>query len=123
MEWADETCSRCLLVSSQDSAHLKTVIAMLHDHGIQTEEGLHRPWRSASFESSVMVAPEDFFRASVLYKESEIAPETGSTLVSSLAPSRLMERGKRKFLLEFFAKPKQPKPTASGRFWENRASG
>jgi hypothetical protein len=66
MEWADETCSRCLLVSSKDSAHLKTVIAMLHNHGIQTEEGLHRPWRSASFESSVMVAPEDFLRASEL---------------------------------------------------------
>jgi hypothetical protein len=123
MEWADETCSRCLLISSQDSAHLKTVIAMLHDHGIQTEEGLHRPWRSASFESSVMVAPEDFLRASVLYKESEIAPGTGPTLVSRLAPSRLTERGKQNFLFDFFAKPKQPEPTASGRFWENRASG
>jgi hypothetical protein len=66
MEWVDETRSRCLLVSSKDLAHLKTVIGMLHDHGIQTEEGIHRPWRSASFESSVMVAPEDFLRASAL---------------------------------------------------------
>jgi hypothetical protein len=123
MEWADETCSRCLLVSSQDSAHLKTVIAMLHDHGIQSEEGLHRPWRSASFESSVMVAPEDFLRASALYDELAISPATSPMLVSNLAPSRLMERGKRKFLFEFFAKPKQPEPTASGGFWENRASG
>jgi hypothetical protein len=60
MDWADETRSRCLLVSSKDSAHLKTIIAMLHDHEIQTEEGLHRPWRSDSFEPLVMVAPEDF---------------------------------------------------------------
>jgi hypothetical protein len=39
MEWAAESRSRCLLVSSKDLAHLKTVIGMLHDHGIQTEEG------------------------------------------------------------------------------------
>jgi len=109
-------------VSSKDSAHLKTVIAMLHDHGIETEEGLHRPWRSASFESSVTVAPENSLRASALYDELEIPPVTGPTLVSSLAPSRLMERGKRKFLPELFTKPKQPKSTDSGRVWENRAS-
>jgi hypothetical protein len=123
MEWADETRLRCLLVSSKDPAHLKTVIGMLHVHGIQTEEGLHRPWRSDSFEPSVMVAPEDFVTASALYKESEIPPRTGPTLVSSPAPPRLMERGKRKFLPGFFAKPQQPEPTDSGRSWENRASG
>jgi hypothetical protein len=123
MEWVDETRSRCLLVSSKDLAHLKTVIGMLHDHGIQTEEGIHRPWRSASFESSVMVAPEDFLRASELYAESEIAPGTGPTLVSSLAASRLTERGRRKFLPEFFARHKQPEPIDSGRSWESRASG
>ena len=38
-------------------------VPVLHDHGIQTEEGLHRPWRSASFESSIMVAQEDLLRA------------------------------------------------------------
>jgi hypothetical protein len=53
MEWADETRSRCLLISSKDPARLKRVIAMLQAHGMQSEEGLHRPWRSASFESSV----------------------------------------------------------------------
>jgi hypothetical protein len=123
LEWADETRSRCLLVSSKDSAHLKTIIGILHDHGIQTEEGLHRPWRSASFESSVMVSPEDYPKASVLYEELEIPPGTGPKLVSILAPSRLRERGKRKFLPEFFARHKQPEPTDSGRSWENRASG
>jgi hypothetical protein len=56
----------------KDPADLKTVVAMLYAHGIQTEEGLHRPWRSASFESSVMVSPEDYPEASVLYKELEI---------------------------------------------------
>jgi hypothetical protein len=123
MDWADETRSRCLLVSSKDSAHLKTIIAMLHDHGIQTEEGLHRPWRSDNFEPSIMVALEDFLRASGLYKELEIAPATGPTLVSSLASSRLTEHGQRKLLPEFFARHKQPEPTNSGRSWENRASG
>jgi hypothetical protein len=123
MDWADETRLRCLVVSSKDPAHLKTVIGMLHDHGIQTEEGLHRPWRSDSFEPSVMVAPEDLLRASELCTESEIAPGTGPTLVSGLAPSRLAERGKRKLLPEFFSRHKQPAPTDSGRSWENRASG
>jgi len=122
MEWADETHLRCLLISSKDPAHLKTVIAMLQDHGIQTEEGLHRAWRSERFEPSVLVAPEDFLRASVLYDELEIAPGAGSPLVSSLAPSRL-ERGKRELLPEFFARHKEPEPTQSGRSWEDRASG
>jgi hypothetical protein len=111
MEWADETRLRCLLVSSRDRAHLKTLIGMLHDHEIQTEEGLHRPWRSDSVEPSVMVAPEDFPTASMLYKESEIVPGTGPTLVSSVAPSRLTEPAKGKLLPEFFARHKQPEPT------------
>jgi hypothetical protein len=123
MEWADDTRLRCLVVSSKDPAHLKTVIGMLHDHGIQTEEGLHRPWRSAGFESSVMVAPEDYPKASVLYEELEIPPGTCPALVASLAPSRLTQRGKRKLLPEFFARHKQPEPTDSGGSWENRASG
>jgi hypothetical protein len=122
MEWINEARLRCLLVSSKDPAHLKTVVAMLHAHEIQTEEGLHRPWRSASFESSIMVSPEDYPKASVLYKELEIPPGTGPALVSSLAPPRLMERGKRKLLPEFFAKPKKPEPTDFGRYLKNRAS-
>jgi hypothetical protein len=68
---------------------------MLHKHGIQTEEGLHRPWRSTNFESSIMVSPEDHPKASVLCRELDVLPGTGT---SSLAPSRLMERGTRKFL-------------------------
>jgi hypothetical protein len=44
MELINETRLRCLLVSSKDAAHLKTVVAILHAKGIQTQEGLQRPW-------------------------------------------------------------------------------
>ena len=123
MEQINQARLRCLLISSKDPAHLKTVVAMLQEHGIQTEEGLHRPWRSANFESSIMVSPEDHPEASVLYKELELPPGTGPTLVPSPAPSRPMESGKRKFVSEFFARPKQPEPTDSGRLWGSRTSG
>jgi hypothetical protein len=68
-----------------------------------------------------MVSPEDYPEALVFYKKFEIPPGTGPTLVSSLAPSRLMERGKRKLLPEFFAKPKKREPTDFGRYLESRA--
>jgi hypothetical protein len=122
MEWVDETRLRCLLVSSKDRALLKTVTGVLHDHGIQTEEGLHRPWRSATFESSVMVTPEDFLRASVLYKELEVSAGIESSLVPNSASSMLLEPEKRRLSLDFFAKPKQPKATDLGRYLKNRAS-
>jgi hypothetical protein len=122
MEWINEARLRCLLVSSKDPAHLKTVVAMLHAHGIQTEEGLHRPWRSASFESSVMVSPEDYPKASVLYNELEIPVGIEPMVVPNLASSRMMERGKRRVSPEFFAKPKQPEATDFGRYLESRAS-
>ena len=123
MEWADENRSRCLLISSKDPARLKRVIAMLHAHGIQSEEGLHRPWRSAEFESSVMVSLEDYPEASVLYKELEIPAGLNPTLVPNLASSsKLMELGNRRVSPDFFAKPKQPEPTDFGRYLKNRAS-
>jgi hypothetical protein len=123
MEQITQARLQCLLVSSKDAAHVKAVVAILEAHGIQTEEGLHRPWRAAGFESSVMVSLKDHATASVLYKELEFPPGTGPALVSSSAQSRIMKSGKRKLLPEFFARRKQPGPTASGRFWENRASG
>lgn len=88
MEWADETPLRSMVVSSKDPSHVKAVVAMLREHGIQTEVGLHRAWRSDSFEPSVMVAQEDSFRASMLYKESEIAAVAFPTVVSMREPSR-----------------------------------
>jgi hypothetical protein len=72
-----ETRLRSLLVSSDDPARLKTVAAMLHAQGIETEEGLHRPWRSERFESSILVSPEDYSKALLLFKEFEIAPRIG----------------------------------------------
>ncbi len=75
-----------LLVSSSDPIRLKTVVAMLHAQGIQSEEGLHRPWRSVGFESSIMVSSEDYSKASVLYEEFEVAPRIRPALVSSLPP-------------------------------------
>jgi hypothetical protein len=122
MEWKNEVRVRRVLVSSQDPAHLKTVIAMLHAHGIQTEEGLHRPWHSAAFESSVLVSPEDYPEASVLYKESGIPAEIEPTLLPNLASSRRTERGKGELSSDFVAKPKQPEPTDFGRYLKNRAS-
>jgi hypothetical protein len=79
-----EAQSRCFVISCKDPGRLETVAAMLHAQGIQTEEGLHRPWRSESFESSIMVSSEDYPKASVLCKEFEIAPQAGPQLVSSL---------------------------------------
>jgi hypothetical protein len=122
MEWINEARLRCLLVSSKDPAHLKTVVAILHAHGIQTEEGLHRPWRSASFESSIMVSPEDYPEASVLYKELEIPAGIEPTFVPNLASSMLMQRGKQRVSCDFVAKPKQPEPTDFSHYLKNRAS-
>jgi hypothetical protein len=122
MECINEARLRCLLVSSKDPVHLKTVIAMLHAHGIETEEGLHRPWRSASFEPSVMISSEDFPKALELYNELAI-PERTKPVVPNLASSMLMERGDQEVSPDFFAKPKQPQPTDFGRYLQNRASG
>jgi hypothetical protein len=51
---------------AKEPAHLQRVIELLHRHAIPTEEGLHRPWRSACFEPSLMVASEDYSRAIAL---------------------------------------------------------
>jgi hypothetical protein len=48
---------------SKEPAHLQTLIELLHLHAIPTEEGLHRPWRSACFEPALMVASADYLRA------------------------------------------------------------
>jgi hypothetical protein len=55
---------------------------MLNANGIQTEEGLHRPWRAAGFESAIMVSPEDFPKASALYNELETLAGTNFMVVS-----------------------------------------
>jgi hypothetical protein len=50
----------------KDPASLQRVTELLHSHSIPTEQGLHRPWRSACFEVALMVASEDYPRASAL---------------------------------------------------------
>jgi hypothetical protein len=82
MEWANGTRWRCLLISSKNPAYRKSVIAMLNANGIQTEEGLHRPWHAAGFESAIMVSPEDFPKASALYNELETLAGTNLMVVS-----------------------------------------
>jgi hypothetical protein len=83
MDWANGTRWRCLLISSKNPAYRKSVIAMLHANGIQTEEGLHRPWGAAGFESAIMVSSEDFSKASALYNELETPAGANFMVVSS----------------------------------------
>jgi hypothetical protein len=65
MKWTTEIHWRRLPVA-KEPADLQKVIELLHRHAIPTEEGLHRPWRSACFEPSLMVASEDYPRAIAL---------------------------------------------------------
>jgi hypothetical protein len=66
MEYSSETHLHCLLVSSSYPPHLRSVAAMLYAHGIQVEEGLHRPWGSDELIPALMVSREDYPRASAL---------------------------------------------------------
>jgi hypothetical protein len=78
MELATEIHWRRLPVS-KDPAHLQRVIELLRSHSIPTEEGLHRPWRSGSFEPALMVASEHYARASALAGELLIGGEPVGT--------------------------------------------
>jgi hypothetical protein len=66
MEYSSETHLDCLLVSSRYLPHLRSVAAMLYAHGIQVEEGLHRPLFSGELVPSLMVSRADYPRASAL---------------------------------------------------------
>jgi hypothetical protein len=66
MEYSSETHLDCLLVSSRYTPHLRSVAAMLYAHGIQVEEGLHRPLYSDELVPALMVSREDYPRASAL---------------------------------------------------------
>jgi hypothetical protein len=71
MGWANDTRWRLLLVSG-DRAHMKSAIAMLQAHGIQTVRQLTSLlWRSTGIDSLVMVSPEDYPKASALYVDYE----------------------------------------------------
>jgi hypothetical protein len=75
-----------LLSLSKDPAHMERITAMLHAHGIETSTELtSRPWRSAGFESFVMVSTEDYTKASALCvnREMAIALTSPSPLVTT----------------------------------------
>jgi hypothetical protein len=66
MQYSSESRSQCLLVSSKYPPHLRSVVAMLHANGIETEESLHRLWGSDEFVPALLVSMEDYPRASAL---------------------------------------------------------
>jgi hypothetical protein len=66
MEYNGEASVQCLLVYSKYRPHLRSVMSMLHAHGIHAEEGLHRPRGSHEFVPALMVSVEDYPRASAL---------------------------------------------------------
>ncbi len=66
MEYGGEGGVQCLLVYSKYLPHLRSVMSMLHAHGIHAEEGLHRPRGSQDFMPALMVSAEDYARASAI---------------------------------------------------------
>jgi hypothetical protein len=63
-----------LLILSKDLVHMQRMKAMLHAHGIQAiSELTSLPWRSAGWESFVMVSMEDYTKASALCLDCEMA--------------------------------------------------
>ena len=66
MEYASEARVKCLLVYSKYPPHLRSVMSILHAHGIHAEEGLHRPRGSDEVVPALMVSLEDYPRASAL---------------------------------------------------------
>jgi hypothetical protein len=63
-----------LLLLSKDLAHMQRMKVMLHAHGIQAIcEPTSLPWRSAGWESFVMVSTEDYKKASELCLTREMA--------------------------------------------------
>jgi hypothetical protein len=75
MENNSEGPAQCLLVSSKYPPHLRSVMSMLHAHGIHVEEGLHRPWGSDELVPALMVSIKDYPRASAL--ADSVAPMLG----------------------------------------------
>jgi hypothetical protein len=76
-----------LLLLSHDPAHVKGTTVMLHAHGIRTvTEPPSLPWRSAGFDSLVMVSTEDYPKASALCLDLELAVRlTGTVYLAATA--------------------------------------
>ena len=69
-----------LLSLSKDPTHMERITSMLHGHGIQTmTERTSLPWRSAGYESFVMVSAEDYPEASALCLDPDMAGASTGT--------------------------------------------
>jgi hypothetical protein len=66
MEYGSAPRMQCVLVYSKYPSHLRSVMSMLHAHGIHAEEGLRRPRGTDEFVPVLMVSVEDYPRASAL---------------------------------------------------------
>jgi hypothetical protein len=66
MQSGREARLQCPLAYSKYAPHLRSVMSMLHAHGIHTEECLHRPRGWDEFVPGLMVSVEDYPRASAL---------------------------------------------------------
>jgi hypothetical protein len=83
-----------LLLLSKDLAHMQRITAMLHAHGIQAIcEPTSLPWRSAGWESFVVVSTEDYEKASALCltREMAVAFTKGSLLVTTEVDEALQD--------------------------------
>jgi hypothetical protein len=86
MDYSSEDRVQCLLVYSQYPPHLRSVLSILHAHGIHAEEGLHRTRGSDERVPALMVSVEDYPRASAL--ADSIAPTLNVTAVHTLVIHR-----------------------------------
>jgi hypothetical protein len=87
-----------LLLLSKDLAYMQRMKAMLHAHGIQAiSELTSLPWRSAGWESFVMVSTEDYEKASALCltRERAVAFTAGSPLVTTEVDEALQDVARR----------------------------
>jgi hypothetical protein len=83
-----------LLLLSKDIAYMQRMKAMLHAHGIQAIcEPTSLPWRSAGWESFVMVSTEDYKKASTLCltREMAVAFTSWSPLVTTEVDEALQD--------------------------------
>jgi hypothetical protein len=83
-----------LLLLSKDLAYMQRMKAMLHAHGIQTiTEQTSLQWRSAGWDSFVMVSTEDYRKASALClaREMDVAFTGRASLVSTEVDEALQD--------------------------------
>jgi hypothetical protein len=87
-----------LLSLSKDPTHMERITSMLHGHGIQTmTERTSLPWRSAGYESVVMVSTEDHPEASALCLDPDMAgPSKGTSYLVTAGIDEAWQHGVRR---------------------------